>query len=249
MQAYSTVRSLIGEFLRKKELSWPDKAVVEPSKDPRHGDLATNVAMLLAKPLGRPPREIAEELSAFMKEACEDIVKVEIAGPGFCNVTFAPSFWQMVVVDVERQGARYGSSPTGEGRSTLVEYVSANPTGPLHVGHGRGAACGDSLARILRMAGYNVTTEYYINDAGRQMRLLGLSVWYRLRAMVNRPMPEPEDWYKGEYIKDIAKEMLLQDPELANASDQEGEERCYEYAKDVILDGIRADLAHFRVEH
>ncbi len=249
MQAYSTVHSLVGEFLLKKGLAWPEKAVIEPARDPKHGDLATNVAMLLAKPLGMPPREVAAELADFVRASCEDIVKVEIAGPGFCNITFAPSFWQKVVCDVEQAGAKYGNTQTGEGKKTLVEYVSANPTGPLHVGHGRGAACGDSLARLLRRAGYDVTTEYYINDAGRQMRLLGLSVWYRLRNMVGRPMEEPTDWYKGEYIKDIAQEMLLQDPDLARASDKEGEERCYEYAKDVILEGIRADLAHFRVEH
>lgn len=249
MQAYSTVHSLVGEFLLKKGLAWPEKAVIEPARDPRHGDLATNVAMLLAKPLGKAPREVAAELANFIRSSCEDIVSVEIAGPGFCNITFAPSFWQKVIMDVEHAGVRYGNSTAGAGKKTLVEYVSANPTGPLHVGHGRGAACGDSLARILRRAGYDVTTEYYINDAGRQMRLLGLSVWYRLRNMVNRPMEEPADWYKGEYIRDIAQEMLLQDPDLAAATDEDGEQRCYEYAKDVILEGIRADLAQFRVEH
>lgn len=249
MQAYSTVHSLVGEFLLKKGLAWPEKAVIEPARDPRHGDLATNVAMLLAKPLGKAPREVAAELANFIRSSCEDIVSVEIAGPGFCNITFAPSFWQKVIMDVEHAGVRYGNSTAGAGKKTLVEYVSANPTGPLHVGHGRGAACGDSLARILRRAGYDVTTEYYINDAGRQMRLLGLSVWYRLRNMVNRPMEEPADWYKGEYIRDIAQEMLLQDPDLAAAMDEDGEQRCYEYAKDVILEGIRADLAQFRVEH
>ncbi len=249
MQAYSTVHSLVGEFLLKKGLAWPEKAVIEPARDPKHGDLATNVAMLLAKPLGKAPREVAAELADFIRSSCEDIVSVDIAGPGFCNITFAPSFWQKVVSDVEHAGVRYGNSATGAGKKTLVEYVSANPTGPLHVGHGRGAACGDSLARILRRAGYDVTTEYYINDAGRQMRLLGLSVWYRLRNMVNRPMEEPADWYRGEYIKDIAQEMLLQDPDLAAATDEDGEQRCYEYAKDVILEGIRADLAEFRVEH
>ena len=249
MQAYSTVHSLVGEFLLKKGLAWPEKAVIEPARDPKHGDLATNVAMLLAKPLGKAPREVAAELADFIRSSCEDIVSVDIAGPGFCNITFAPSFWQKVVSDVEHAGVRYGNSATGAGKKTLVEYVSANPTGPLHVGHGRGAACGDSLARILRRAGYDVTTEYYINDAGRQMRLLGLSVWYRLRNMVNRPMEEPADWYRGEYIKDIAQEMLLQDPDLAAATDEDGEQRCYEYAKDVILEGSRADLAEFRVEH
>ena len=119
----------------------------------------------------------------------------------------------------------------------------------LHVGHGRGAAAGDSLARILRRAGYDVTTEYYINDAGRQMRILGMSVWYRLRNLVGRTMAEPEDYYRGSYITDIAKEMLEKDPSLADASDEDGKERCYEYAKNEILEGIKKDLRDFRVEH
>ena len=150
---------------------------------------------------------------------------------------------------VEKEGAAFGSSTIGGGRKTLVEYVSANPTGPLHVGHGRGAAAGDSLARILRRAGYDVTTEYYINDAGRQMRILGMSVWYRLRNLVGRTMAEPEDYYRGSYITDIAKEMLEKDPSLADASDEDGKERCYEYAKNEILEGIKKDLRDFRVEH
>mgnify|MGYP001777043299 CR=1 FL=1 len=105
MQAYSTVHSLVGEFLLKKGLAWPEKAVIEPARDPKHGDLATNVAMLLAKPLGMPPREVAAELADFVRSSCEDIVKVEIAGPGFCNITFAPSFWQKVVCDVAQSTA------------------------------------------------------------------------------------------------------------------------------------------------
>lgn len=249
MQAYTTVRAAIASFLEERGLEWPAKAVIEPSRDPRHGDLATNIAMMLAKPLGRKPRDIADELAGHVKKVCPDITSAETAGPGFLNFTFAPSFWQGVVSAVEREGAAYGSSDVGRGRSTLVEYVSANPTGPLHVGHGRGAAAGDSLTRLLRKAGYNVTTEYYINDAGRQMRLLGHSVWYRLCCLVGRPMEEPTDWYKGSYIIDIAKDMLAADPDLAKADDKTGENRCYEYAKDVILAGIKDDLNTFRVEH
>lgn len=249
MQAYTTVRAAIASFLEERGLEWPAKAVIEPSKDPKHGDFATNIAMMLAKPLGRRPREIAEELAGHVQKACPDIVAAEIAGPGFLNLTFAPEFWRRVILAVEREGADYGASDTGKGRRTMVEYVSANPTGPLHVGHGRGAAAGDSLTRLLRKAGYEVTTEYYINDAGRQMRLLGHSVWYRLCHLVGREMEEPTDWYKGDYIIDIAKEMLEKDPSLAQLDDAAGEDRCYEYAKNVILDGIKEDLKNFRVEH
>ncbi len=143
----------------------------------------------------------------------------------------------------------YGSSSAGAGRRVLLEYVSANPTGPLHVGHGRGAAVGDSLARLLRKAGYAVDTEYYINDAGRQMRLLGLSVWLRVLELAGRSVDWPEDYYRGEYIIDIAREMLNADPRLPDLPDAEGQERCYQRAMNEILTGIRADLREFRVEH
>lgn len=249
MQAFDSVRSALSGFLQEKGLEWPAKAVVEAAKDPKHGDVATNLAMLLAKPLHRAPRDIAAELAAWIRDHTDGVENVEVAGPGFCNVTFSQVFWRRVVQQVEKEGAAFGSSTFGGGRKTLVEYVSANPTGPLHVGHGRGAAAGDSLARILRRAGYDVTTEYYINDAGRQMRILGMSVWYRLRNLVGRTMAEPEDYYRGSYITDIAKEMLEKDPSLADASDEDGKGRCYEYAKNEILEGIKKDLRDFRVEH
>ena len=249
MQAFDSVRSALSGFLQEKGLEWPAKAVVEAAKDPKHGDVATNLAMLLAKPLHRAPRDIAAELAAWIRDHTDGVENVEVAGPGFCNVTFSQVFWRRVVQQVEKEGAAFGSSTIGGGRKTLVEYVSANPTGPLHVGHGRGAAAGDSLARILRRAGYDVTTEYYINDAGRQMRILGMSVWYRLRNLVGRTMAEPEDYYRGSYITDIAKEMLEKDPSLADASDEDGKERCYEYAKNEILEGFKKDLRDFRVEH
>lgn len=249
MQAFDSVRSALSGFLQEKGLEWPAKAVVEAAKDPKHGDVDTNLAMLLAKPLHRAPRDIAAELAAWIRDHTDGVENVEVAGPGFCNVTFSQVFWRRVVQQVEKEGAAFGSSTIGGGRKTLVEYVSANPTGPLHVGHGRGAAAGDSLARILRRAGYDVTTEYYINDAGRQMRILGMSVWYRLRNLVGRTMAEPEDYYRGSYITDIAKEMLEKDPSLADASDEDGKERCYEYAKNEILEGIKKDLRDFRVEH
>ena len=249
MQAFDSVRLALSGFLQEKGLEWPAKAVVEAAKDPKHGDVATNLAMLLAKPLHRAPRDIAAELAAWIRDHTDGVENVEVAGPGFCNVTFSQVFWRRVVQQVEKEGAAFGSSTIGGGRKTLVEYVSANPTGPLHVGHGRGAAAGDSLARILRRAGYDVTTEYYINDAGRQMRILGMSVWYRLRNLVGRTMAEPEDYYRGSYITDIAKEMLEKDPSLVDASDEDGKERCYEYAKNEILEGIKKDLRDFRVEH
>ena len=194
---------------------WPEKAVLETPKDAKHGDLATNLAMVLSKQAKAAPRVVAEKLMAAVCEKLPGLVTAEIAGPGFINFTFAPSFWQEVVLDVEEQGRAFGSSKSGNGRRINVEYVSANPTGPLHIGHGRGAAVGDSLTRLLRFAGYEVSTEYYINDAGRQMRLLGDSVYLRMRELCKLPVQFPEDpkgWYRGEYIIDIAQEMLDKDP-------------------------------------
>ncbi|WP_297228113.1 arginine--tRNA ligase [uncultured Desulfovibrio sp.] len=249
MRAVEVLRSALMSMVEEMGLSWPVKAVIEPPRDARHGDLAVNVAMLLAKEAGKNPRELAQAFAAGLPERCADILKAEVAGPGFINVTFSPDFWRQTVADIEAAGADYGRSPVGAGRRTLVEYVSANPTGPLHVGHGRGAAVGDSLARLLRRAGFAVDTEYYINDAGLQMRLLGLSVWLRVQELKGRPVEWPESYYRGEYIIDIAREMLAEDDSLADLPEAEGKERCYERAMRDILNGIKQDLADFRVEH
>lgn len=249
MRAVDVLRSALRNMVEEMGLSWPAKAVIEPPRDARHGDLAANVAMLLAREAGKNPRELAQTLAAGLPERCADILGAEVAGPGFINVTFSPDFWRRTVADIEAAGADYGRSPVGAGRRTLVEYVSANPTGPLHVGHGRGAAVGDSLARLLRRAGFAVDTEYYINDAGLQMRLLGLSVWLRVQELKGRPVEWPESYYRGEYIIDIAREMLAEDDSLADLPEAEGKERCYERAMRDILNGIKQDLADFRVEH
>lgn len=249
MRAADTLRAALAAALKELDLPWPDKLVVEPPREAKHGDLSTNAAMLLARAARRNPREIGEELAARLPALCADIEHVEVAGPGFCNVTFRPAFWRRAVAEVEAAGEAYGASDAGGGRRVLVEYVSANPTGPLHVGHGRGAAVGDSLARLLRKTGYAVETEYYLNDAGRQMRLLGLSVWLRLRELAGRAVEFPEDWYRGDYIRDLAAELLRREPGLPDLPEDEARARCGAYAVKEILDGIRADLAAFRVEH
>ena len=249
MRATDVLRSALMGIVEEMGLNWPSKAVIEPPRDPKHGDLAANIAMLLAREAHKNPRELAQIFVEKLPQRCADIEKVEVTGPGFCNVTFSQHFWRKTVCEVEAAGAAYGQSSVGQGRKTLVEYVSANPTGPLHVGHGRGAAVGDSLARLLRKAGFDVETEYYINDAGRQMRILGLSVWLRVKELAGRPVEWPEDYYRGSYIIDIAREMLAEDPSLPDMEDQAGQDRCYERAMNEILDGIKADLADFRVEH
>lgn len=229
--------------------NWPEKTTLEAPKDSRFGDLALNLAMMLAKEAKTSPRSLAETLAAKISEADSDIEKVEIAGPGFLNLTFAPAFWQAFLKEVHSQGADYGRCDYGGKRKFQVEFVSANPTGPLHIGHGRGAAVGDSLARVLRFAGFDVECEYYINDAGRQMRLLGTSVYVRAQELMQKPVEWPEDWYKGEYIIDIARETLERHPSLLDMPRAEAEDICFEYAMTSILGGIKKDLTDFRVKH
>lgn len=249
MRAIETLRTALAAVLEEEGYTWPVKTVIEPPRDPKHGDLSVNAAMILAREAKVNPRELAQTFARKLLERCPDVEAAEAAGPGFCNVTFSRAFWRRGIADIEQAGTAYGASTFGAGCKTLVEYVSANPTGPLHVGHGRGAAVGDSLTRLLRKTGYCVDTEYYINDAGRQMRLLGLSVWLRVRELAGHSMPEPEDYYRGAYITDIAREMLAENPALADLADAEGEDCCYERAKDDILAGIKKDLCDFRVEH
>ena len=249
MLAREALRQILAKCVESLNWSWPEKTVIEPPKDPKFGDLSTNMALLLAKPLHRNPRELAQELADTLVAQSPLIAKASAAGPGFCNVTFAASFWQNVVAETESLGDQFGTSTFGAGQKVLVEFVSANPTGPLHVGHGRGAACGDSLARLLSAAGYQVDTEYYLNDAGRQMRLLGLSVYLRARELQGLEVTFPEEYYKGDYIIDIAKELLAKMPDLLSLDEAEAKDKCYSYAMQRILDGIVSDLADFRVEH
>ncbi len=248
MRAIETLRTALAAIIEEEGLAWPVKTVIEPPRDPRHGDLSVNSAMLLAKEAKTNPRELAQKFAQKLQERCPDVEKAEAAGPGFCNVTFSQAFWRETVADIESAGQSYGESKE-PGRKVLIEYVSANPTGPLHVGHGRGAAVGDSLTRLLRKAGHHVHTEYYINDAGRQMRLLGLSVWLRALELAGRPVEWPEDYYKGDYIIDIAREMLEANPALPDMPAAEGEDMCYDKAMNDILNGIKDDLRDFRVEH
>ena len=249
MRAEQHLEASFRAVLNDMPLSWPEKAVIEPSKDPKHGDLASNLALVLAREARMPPRELASRMAEKLREIDSSLESVEVAGPGFLNVTFSPSFWRETVLRVDEAGERFGSTIMGRGRKIQVEYVSANPTGPLHIGHGRGAAVGDSLARVLRFAGYDVTTEYYINDAGRQMRLLGLSIWLRAKELAGLPVVWPDDYYRGSYIIAIAREMMDKDPSLTTLSDAEGQEKCFAYGMNSILAGIKKDLEDFRVEH
>lgn len=173
------------------------------TKDPVHGDFATNLAMMLAKPAGKPPRDIAEALVAALP-ANNDIKDVQIAGPGFINFFQAGNAQTAIVNTVLDQRDKFGHSSIGNGQSIQVEFVSANPTGPLHVGHGRGAALGATIANLLNVAGYKVQREYYVNDAGRQMHILATSVWLRYLEQNNVAIRFPSNGYRGDYIRSIA---------------------------------------------
>lgn len=182
------------------------QVVLEKPKQAQHGDFACNVAMQLAKPLKRSPRDIAGELIAALP-ASPYVEKAEIAGPGFINVFIRRSVKQAFVNHVLHAGNEYGRSHLGEGRRVQVEFVSANPTGPLHVGHGRGAAYGASVANILAAAGYAVTREYYVNDAGRQMDILALSTWLRYLELHDIAVPFPRNAYQGDYVIAMAQQV------------------------------------------
>lgn len=205
-----------------------------------HGDRTTNIAMRLAKPLKAKPRDTAGKLAESLK-AYDHITDIEIAGPGFLNVSLSGKFYAQAVSDVLTQGERYGAVNTGQDRRVQVEFVSANPTGPLHIGHGRGAAVGDSVARILAFTGWNVQREYYVNDSGLQIETLGRSVQARYYELLGRPSDFPEKGYKGAYIYDLAREII------SAGTDDESVEYFAKYAASKIMNGIKSDLEEFRV--
>jgi len=176
---------------------------LERPKQASHGDFACNVAMQLSKVLKRNPRELAQAILAALPPS-ELLEKAEIAGPGFINLFLQPAAWQGVAAHVLEQGAAYGHGTLGQGEKVQIEFVSANPTGPLHVGHGRGAAFGASLANVLTLAGYDVQREYYVNDAGRQMDILALSTWLRYLARCGESVPFPGNAYQGDYVGAMA---------------------------------------------
>lgn len=248
MRAKNHLRSALQKIIAQMGLNWPDKVSIDAPKDKKFGDLAVNVALILAKEAKRNPRELAGEIAEALR-LDENIESVEIAGPGFLNVRFSALFWHNTILCVEEKGAEYGRHSLGAGKKAQVEFVSANPTGPLHIGHGRGAAVGDALARILRNAGYDVETEYYINDAGRQMRLLGNSVYYRAKEICNIPVEEPEEYYRGAYIRDLASEVLALHKDLMDMAEKVALDICQSYAVAQIMAGIKKDLDDFAVHH
>lgn len=194
-----------------------DKYTVEVPKHENQGDFSTNMALVLAGIEKKNPREIAAQVVERLKNVQELIERVEIAGPGFVNVTIKESVWQQLLKEIDDQQETYGRSDIGGNRRVMVEFVSANPTGPLSIGHGRQAILGDGIARLLEATGHDVYREYYYNDAGRQMRVLGESVRARYLELLGRDHEFPEDGYQGEYIYDIARKLVeTEDQSLAD---------------------------------
>src|SRR4030088_3213189 len=233
---------------------WPSadlsRVVVEPPRDAAHGDMATNAAMVLAKEARSKPRDLAERIAAKLR-ADDMIAAVDVAGPGFINLTLKPSAWSDALRTVLREGACYGRSAMGAGEKVNVEYVSANPTGPMHVGHCRGAVFGDALVSLLIFAGYDLTREYYINDAGAQVDVLARSAFLRYREALGENIGAiPEGLYPGDYLKPVGEALAAQ---YGRTLDQNPESDWLPVVRataiDMMMAMIRADLAALNVRH
>ncbi|KEJ89553.1 arginine--tRNA ligase [Sulfitobacter donghicola] len=220
-----------------------NNVTVEPPRDAGHGDMATNAAMVLAKPAGMKPRDIAEKLAALLAEDPR-VTSAEVAGPGFLNIRLAAPVWQGVAKDVLERGTDYGRGDLGAGKSVNVEYVSANPTGPLHVGHTRGAVFGDALASLLAFAGWDVTREYVINDGGGQIDALARSVFLRYQEAHGQEVAFPDGTYPGDYLKPVGEKLKAQvGAEYLDQPESVWLDPIRNFATDEMMDLIRDDLA------
>ena len=247
----SELRSEIKQAVQRTDCevaSWPEEIKLEAPREEEHGDYATNLAMVLAGQLQMAPRKIAETIvDNFLQP--EFVDQVEVAGPGFINFHLNNNWLYEVLEEIEKEAADYGRENIGQEKKVQVEFVSANPTGPLHIGHSRGAVVGDVLANILETAGFDVSREYYINNAGNQIDLLGKSVACRYRQLLGEEVELPEDAYHGDYIEGIAQEIIDTDGEEYLAAAREGEIDYFrEYAYESLLAAIKEDLHDFGVE-
>ncbi len=217
--AQEQLQAEIRRVVREMGADGEHPVALERPRNPDHGDWATNVALTLAKPLKRAPRQIADELAARIDAAAAGVRSVEVAGPGFINFRLASDFYDAGLAAILAAGPAYGRSDAGGGQPVVVEFVSANPTGPLHIGHGRQAALGDAASELLSWAGWTVHREFYYNDAGEQIMRLARSVWARYQQELaaggdarpdEDPVPFPEDGYHGEYVREIARELIAE---------------------------------------
>ncbi len=218
---------------------------IETPKQKEFGDFSTNAAMTLSADAGKNPRELADEMARFLKDSSSGMFeKVEVAGPGFINFFLKPAVILEELPEIMRQDGRWGTSETGEEKTVLIEFVSANPTGPLHFGHARNAVFGDALAKTLEFAGWKVTREFYINDTGKQIAMLGESVRANLLELEGGRAEIPEDGYRGEYISEIAREIF----EKTGGDAETGAGFCGQFACEKLLAAIRDDLKFIGVE-
>lgn len=248
----SHLRELLARAIEKAakggELKMTDlpPLLLEPSKQKEFGDLATNVALIWAKQQRKPPRAIAEIILKNVEDPDGILARVEVAGAGFLNFSFSPKFCYQCLRDIE--AGRGLDLDLGRGEKVQVEFASANPTGPLHVGHGRVAVIGDVLARLLQAAGFTVEREYYVNDTGRQMEHLGLSVYVRYRELCGEEVDFPEDGYPGDYVRDLAREAKRRWGErFLQEQREEAIGFLTRFGGETLLEGIRSDLANFGI--
>ena len=225
------------------------RVTVEPPRDPEHGDVSTNAAMVLAKPAGRKPRDIAETLAERLA-GHDDVAAAEVAGPGFINLRLPTAVWHARLADVLKAGTAYGASDIGTGHTVNVEYVSANPTGPITVGHARGAVVGDALASLLAKAGYAVVREYYINDAGAQVDTLARSAYLRYREALGEAIGEiPSGYYPGDYLKDVGRALAARDGDTwLTAPEAEWLPPVRRFAVDAMVAMIKDNLKLLGIE-
>lgn len=233
------------------EKRWPPVEIPavtwEYPPEPTFGDLSTTLCFALTREVRRSPRDIALALQHAITLDPAVVEKVEVAGPGYLNFFVASGWWQQVIREVLAAGPAFGRAAVGQGQRVQVEFVSANPTGPLHVGHGRGATLGDAIANLLEAVGYTVEREYYINDAGSQVRLLGESVWARHLEAMGRPFQFPENGYHGDYIRELAEQVAAAVPGLADLDAKRAVPTCAERASQILLREIQADLSAFGI--
>jgi arginyl-tRNA synthetase len=226
-----------------------DRVSVEPPRDPAHGDLSTNAAMVVAKPLGKSPRDVAQALADHFAGDAE-VTSVEVAGPGFLNFRLTVPVWHQVLRAIAAEGADFGRADIGKGQRVNVEYVSANPTGPMHVGHTRGAVFGDALASLLAYSGYDVTREYYINDAGSQIDTLARSAFLRYREALGQAVEIPRGLYPGDYLVPVGQGLAA---EFADSLVDKPETEWLPVVKERVLDAmmamIRSDLSQLNIHH
>ncbi len=234
-----------GEFVSQEV---PADLTVEVPRIASHGDWSTNAAMVLAPIEKKPPRVLAEIIIGNLKDPEGFFDRIEIAGSGFINFNLTSKWWHQVLLDIDRLGPDYGRLDLGRGRKVLVEFVSTNPTGPLHVGHARGAALGDALSRVLDMAGFEISREYYVNDTGNQARTLGRSVLYRYLEEFGRKVEYTDNLYQGDYIRDLAEEVKEGEGDrFLDMPEDKAVEEIYPWAIERILEGIREDLLSFHI--